>query len=255
MKKSITIALVFAIALVTLVMPAQALESSTGSASPAKTRLEELKRIREEKAAALKARIEEKKQTRVENMEQKREDFQARLAKVKDAVKQRVLGALDKAIQNINARWTEHFKNVLEHLTKITDKLKLLAQDQNNSVALKAIEDIYAQISKTEAAVEAQAAKIYEVDLIDETKFKEEAQATREELRTDLEALRTQIKDIREDIRSVFLSLRPATTPKATPSVTITPTITVIPTVTIAPTVTVTPTATIIPTATVTPTP
>jgi len=133
--------------------------------------------------------IQDRIQTRQENIEAAREQFRTRLENLKDAKKQKIIENLDKSYVNINARWTTHFKNALDRLSKIADKLNASSEIKN-------------QISAVQAAVDTQAAKTYTLDLTDETKLGEAARAVHQQLRSDLETLRDQIQNIRESLRN-----------------------------------------------------
>ena len=195
---------------------------STGSAgtnqnSEIQNRIEEQKEIREQNRLEIQNALQEKKEELLTLREQKREEFHLRLQEIKDAKKQKIFENLDKSYVNINNRWTTHFKNVLARLTKILDKVKIRAENQENSEVLDSINDIYNQIEQTEAAVEVQTAKTYTIDITAEDKLGEAAKAVHSQLRSDLQALREQIKDIREAVRGVILTLQQ-------PKVTIEPT-------------------------------
>jgi len=126
---------------------------------------------------------------RKEIINQKRDQFETRLKLLKDTRKQKIVENLDKSYANINARWTAHFKNVLDRLSKIADRINAPAKIKN-------------QITATLTAIETQATKTYTIDLSDETKLGEAAQAIHQQLRSDLESLRDQIKDIRESLKT-----------------------------------------------------
>lgn len=151
--------------------------------------------------------IREKKEELRTIREQKQEEFKQKLQGIKDAHKQKIVDNLDRSYANINNRWTTHFKNVLERLTKILDKVKIRAEKQKNAEALASINGVYGQIEQAKTAVEEQAAKIYTIEITGEDKLGEAAKAVHFQLRNDLQALREQIKDIRESIREVILTL------------------------------------------------
>lgn len=156
----------------------------------------------------LQDKIQEKKEELRTIREQKQEEFRQKLQEIKDARKQKIVASLDRSYVNINNRWTTHFKNVLERLTKILDKVKIRAEEQKNSEALSSINDIYNQIDQVKTAVEEQALKTYTIEITSEDKLGEAAKAVHSELRNDLQSLREQIKDIRESIRKVVQTLK-----------------------------------------------
>lgn len=139
--------------------------------------------------------------------EQKRTEIQNKIQKIKDTRKQKIVTGLERSYVNINNRWTTHFKNVLERLTKILDKVKARAEKKNNSVALSSINGVYTQIDKVKAAVEEQALKTYTIEITNENRLGEAAKAVHSQLKNDLRALREQIKAIRESIRKIVITL------------------------------------------------
>ena len=180
--------------------------------------VEEAKEVREATRTGLQNKIQERKEELRTIREQKREEFQQKLQQIKDTRKQKIVANLDRAYVNINKRWTTHFLNVLERLTKILDKVKARAESQNDTEALNSINDIYSQIAQVKTNVEEQAAKTYTLEITSEDKLGEAAKAVHSQLRNDLQALREQIKDIRESIRKVILTLKqPSVTNQPTP--------------------------------------
>lgn len=139
--------------------------------------------------------------------EQKRTEIQNKIQKIKDIRKQKIITGLDRSYVNINNRWTTHFKNVLERLTKILDKVKARAEKKNNLVALSSINGVYTQIDKVKAAVEEQALKTYTIEITNENRLGEAAKAVHSQLKNDLRTLREQIKAIRESIRKIVITL------------------------------------------------
>jgi hypothetical protein len=118
----------------------------------------------------------------------------SKLQQIKDTRKQKIVENLEKSYVNINKRWTTHFLNVLERLTKIANKIN-------------APTDLKNKISSLKTAVNTQATKTYTVPIIDEAKLGESAKSVHEQLRSDLELLRDQIQDIRESLREIIITL------------------------------------------------
>jgi gas vesicle protein len=149
-------------------------------------------------------------------IQQQREEFKLKLQALKDTRKQKIIETLDASYVRINQRWTTHFKNVLERLTKILDKLKTRAEKQNNTEALQAINDAHSLINEASKLVEAQAAKTYTMEITDETKLREAAQVVHSQIKNDLQALRDKMKDVRENIHNILKLL--AESEKSIPS-------------------------------------
>jgi len=199
-----------------LILPqkAEGIVSTSSSQQRIQNRIEQTNQIREQ----IRNEIQEKKEELQNLREQKREEFQKRLQEIKDARKQKIVENLDRAYANINKRWTTHFLNVLDRLTKILDKVKSRAEKWGNSEALALIPKIYDEINQVKKEVEEQAAKTYTLEITSEEKLGEAAREVHSQLRNDLRNLREKIKDIRESIREVvhLLTPPPILTPKPT---------------------------------------
>lgn len=181
--------------------------AATNRNSGIQNRIEETKEIREQKRTELQNTIQERKEELRTLREQKQEEFRLKLQEIKDTRKQKIAENLNNSYVNINNRWTTHFKNVLERLTKILDKVKIKAENQKNQEALNSIEDIYKQITLAETLVENQAGKTYTIEITSEDKLGEAAKAVHSQLKEDLQALREEIKNIRDSIHKVVISL------------------------------------------------
>lgn len=139
-------------------------------------------------------------------LQQKREEFRERLQQIKDLQKQKILSNLDKAFTNINQRWTAHFSLVLKRLTKILDKVKILAE-KKDPLQLPKIDALYLQIEELEKKVNQQAQKDYIIDLSETEKIGTAAREVHSQLREDLQSLREEIKNLRDAIHKVIISL------------------------------------------------
>jgi len=212
MKKFITVS--FLALFLILPREAEGLVSTSSPQQRTQNRIEQTNQIREQ----IRNEIQERKEELPTPREQKREEFQKRLQEIKDARKQKIVENLDRAYANINKRWTTHFSNVLERLTKILDKVKSRAEKWGNLEALALIPPIYNEINQLKTEVEEQAAKTYTLKITSEEKLGEAAREVHSQLRNDLENLREKIKDIRESIREVvhLLTPPPILTPKPT---------------------------------------
>jgi len=162
-----------------------------------------------------KEQFQQNLQNQKQIQEQLRNQFKEKLQQIKDLRKQKILEKIDQSLANINRRWTTHFTNVLNRLTKILEKIQNRKEAQNNPAIQAKIQTIAQQIQTTKTAVTNQAAKEYTLQITTEEKLGEAVQKAHESLRSDLQALRDQIKDIRESIRNLLLELKqnPSPTP------------------------------------------
>jgi hypothetical protein len=105
-------------------------------------------------------------QTRMETV---REKVTQRLADIQDKVKQEMAKRIAVQFDNLNATWTDHFMNILDHydaiLQKVRDRATIAAgagkDVASTTAAIKSAQDAIA-IART--AVIAQAAKTYTLD-------------------------------------------------------------------------------------------
>lgn len=217
--------------------------TTTNATQPAKiknqVRLEEKMQDRLNKQLEIKEKAQNKIQERTQLLEQKREEFQQRFQELKDQRKKNIIEKLDQKYKHINTRWTTHFLNVLERLSKILDKIeqRLEIVGAKKTIDRTAIDQKIASsrtiIAETKTAVETQAAKEYTPDLSDEEKLGEEAQLLNQQLKDDLSALREKVKTTRQSVIDVFKLLgstigsgsnatesasSPSVTPNASPS-------------------------------------
>ncbi len=180
---------------------------------------------------------EERKEDRVENREERkasisarREEIRARIQGIRDEKKLQILERIEERLVKINERRTNHFLKVLERLSEILAKIqsradRAEANGKNVASVDTAIAAAETAIDTAETAVNAQADKVYELTVDDETTARSDVGAAMKKLQEDLRATREMVHKART---AVFDALRALTrivgsdggtaTPSATPT-------------------------------------
>ncbi len=209
-KTTFTIYLILAISLIFLTAskiqasnePVSDEESSiSATARPKATtpqRLEATSSIKE-RATTKKDAVELMKSERKAMIASKEAELKAKLAKFKDQQKVAVVERINKALNSINTKMTTHFKNILDRLTTLLNKLE--ARVDNNSADIKdpavarvAISTARDSIASASAATTTQSEKDYTVSVSSETKAKTDLKVVKDQLMADLKALREQVQ-------------------------------------------------------------
>lgn len=155
-----------------------------------------------------KAALDDLKETLAAN----REEFKAKLAELKDQKKALILQRISEQIDDKNAKWMAHFKNVLTRLTAILEKVKTRT-DKAETAGLD-VSEVRILITKAETAIQTatdavtvQEAKSYAIDITDETKLKTTAGEVIKELKEDLTATRKIVFDARQAVIDAIKAL------------------------------------------------
>ena len=183
-------------------------------------------------------RMKEARENLQDRIEAKRAELKVRLQRIKDERKKQVVERIDKNLDAINKRMTDHFVNALGKLEDIlvrigerTDR----AQDQGIDVASVNTAIIAAQevIKVARAAVEAQAAKTYTIVVNTETGLKSDVGKVRQALHADLRVVFEAVKKARDAVHEAARAFAkvhgrdlptPTLSPTVSPSPTPTPT-------------------------------
>lgn len=180
---------------------------------------------------------EERKEDRAENREERkasmsarREEFKDRMQAVRDEKKLAVLKRIEEKLAKINERRTGHFLKVLARLREILAKIqsrsdRAEANGKNVSSVDTAIGAAETALDAAEVAVNAQADKVYELTVDDETTARNDVGGFMKKLQEDLRVIRDFVHKART---AVFDALRALTrivgsdggtaTPSATPT-------------------------------------
>lgn len=178
------------------------LQSDGEKKAQIKQRWQELKDIREAKKQELKNKAAKEKVA-----------IQARIQSMNDEKKKQIAVRIQKKLSAINAARTEHFASFLERLSTILDKIesrteKAKATGKNVSAVETAITEAREAISSSQAMVDAQKAKEYQLVVTDDAAAKTEVGATVKKLQGDLETVRVSLKTAQTAVQKVFRQLK-----------------------------------------------
>lgn len=205
-------------------LPTTATETSTTPTT------KPIKAARIEAKNAMKEAVAEAKDALKEKMSEAREEFKEKLAAIKDQRKMNVLTNLDARIQDINKKRTTEMSARIERLTKIlatiTEKTTALKSQGKDTEALESnIDEATEALEEAKAAVDAQAAKDYVVDVTTETALRTAASTTVKTFTADIKAVHKLVVDAQLAIKETYkdLGLLMGEKSSVTPSVTATP--------------------------------
>ena len=179
------------------------LAMSAGAQTPTST-----SQMREEMSAY--GRSPEGRQTQIE---ERRAELQTRLQSIRDERKKQAVERIHEAVNALNERMTDHFTNVLDQIDKMLDRVesrtdKAEANGLDVSTVRPEITNAENAIAAARAAVEAQAGKVYEVQITgSETTLRADVGKTRQELHEDLTGVRDLVKAAREAVRNAAVTL------------------------------------------------
>lgn len=178
-----------------------------------------LKAIIEERKNEFKERSEEWKQSfeekRVEwkaGVEARRADFKEELQKIKDERKKQIVEKIDEQIAALNERMQNHSSKVLDQMETVLTNISTRADKAEargvDTVSTRgAIEDAYAAIEVSRAAIEAQLDKVYTIEIESEEALKANVGEVRNMLHDDLKDVRNTVKEAHDAVRSAAVAL------------------------------------------------
>lgn len=174
--------------------------------------IEERKNEFRERAEEWKLSFEEKRALWKANVETKRAELKEELQKIKDERKKQVVEKIDEQIAALNERMFNHFSKVLDQmetvLTNISTRAdRAEARGVDTTGTRGAIEDTYAAIEVSRAAIEAQFDKVYTIEIGSEETLKVDVGEVRRMLHDDLESIRNTVKEAHDAIRSAAVML------------------------------------------------
>lgn len=144
----------------------------------------------------------------------RRLELKDKISKLRDEKKKQIATRLDEQLARLNAKWTDHFNNVLNRLSEILSKVELRADKAQTagkdvSAARTAIGNAKTAIESARAAVETQAKKTYTATFSSETELGAAFKAVREQLHEDLFGLRDgAMKSAREAVQNALQALK-----------------------------------------------
>lgn len=170
-----------------------------------------------------------RKEERMASIAARKQEVKTRIAAIRDEKKRAALERIEEKLNKINERRTNHFLKVLERLAEILAKIQFRADraetnGKNVSSVNTAIATAEAAIDAAETAVNAQADKVYELTVDDETTARDDAGASMKKLQEDLRAMREFVHKARTAVFDALKALTrvvgsdATTTPTATPT-------------------------------------
>lgn len=170
-------------------------------------------KIKDDREAA-KKRIEAIREEAKKAAETRRAELKDKISKLRDEKKKQIATRLDEQMARFNARWTDHFNNVLNRLSEILAKVELRANKAETNgkdvAAVKtAIANAKTAIATARAATETQAKKTYIATFSSDTELNAAFKVVREQLKKDLFELRDgAIKNAREAVKNAHQALK-----------------------------------------------
>jgi len=176
-----------------------------GAAREARKRaFEEAKQRRQEASEEAKTRREEA-----------REEFKLRLKEIKDERKAKIVENLDERLANRNEKWIRHFNRVLTRLSQIIAKIKIRAEELAGEGT--DVSEVNAQVAEAEAAIEvaqeavnAQALKVYTIEITDEDSLGDAVSEVIGEFKDDIKAVWEKVREARRQVVEAFVALKRA---------------------------------------------
>lgn len=185
--------LVYVFLLTILILPATISAETATSTSSLKQQMSDLKNERQNAISQIKAQTKEQIQAA-------RERFKERLQLIKDARKRLLTQTLDVNIVLANAKHTARFNEVLTKLQAALDKI---SPDVKNPKILSDIKAAQSKIDLAKAAVASQAAKVYTIEITDETTLKKNVGATISQFRKDLMQTHKLVIDAKQAVQKL----------------------------------------------------
>ena len=161
-------------------------------------------------------------QVRLRNLEELRQQMQAKIQEIKDENKKRIAQNLVSQMERINKRLSEDHLKYLNTIEKVLNKIEERVKNSTTTDATitSKINELKTKIAALRSKIEAQMQKEYLVQIQTETKLREAYQTTKKELMSDHKNLRQELQALKKEVRDLFLKLNPtnATTTNATSS-------------------------------------
>lgn len=151
-----------------------------------------------------------------EEVKKKIEDEKIRLTEklktIKDERKKEVVKKISGQFQEINTRRLEHFSNVLKQMEEVLAKVKARAEKAttggaDTSALTAKIAAFETAVTTARAAIVAQSAKVYSIEITTEDHLKNNTGATRQALQADLKTVFDLVKNAHESLKMVMKEL------------------------------------------------
>lgn len=167
---------------------------------------------------------------RREEIKQKFDDEKVRLGgklkTIKDERKRNMVKKVNEQFQEINTKKLEHFSNALKQMEEVLLKIKTRAvkasAGADTSTLNTKIATFETAVTVARAAIVAQSAKIYSIEITTEDNLKNNTGVTRQALQADLKTVFDLVKNAHESLKDIMKELsnvRATTTTTATTTV------------------------------------
>jgi DNA repair exonuclease SbcCD ATPase subunit len=151
---------------------------------------------------------------RLRNLEELRQQMQAKIQQIKDENKKRIAQNLISQMERINKRLSEDDLKYLNTIEKVLNKIEERVKNSTTTDATitSKISELKTKIAALRSKIEAQAQKEYLVQIQTETKLREAYQTTKKELMSDHKNLRQELQALKKEVRDLFLKIKPTNT-------------------------------------------
>jgi DNA repair exonuclease SbcCD ATPase subunit len=182
-------------------MPASAHQADPATPEFRERLRQEFKSSVETKRAELKAKIAEE-----------RDQLKSRLAKIRDERKKQTVEKISQRLEELNENRVAHFTEVLNKLDKTLERIisrtdKAASRGLDVSAVREAINTARTAIAAGRNAVNAQAAKVYQIGITTEERLRADVGAARQALHDDLVKVRDVVKAARDAVHNAAASL------------------------------------------------
>jgi len=138
--------------------------------------------------------------------------LQAKLTKIKDEAKRKMVEKIDANIADLNTRMTDHFSKVLDQIDSVLTRVitrtdKAQSDGKNVTLVRTKITDAKNAIATARTKVQAQAAKTYTINVTTDTALRGAVQTVRKALHDDLKVAGDAVKAAHEAVRQAIVAL------------------------------------------------
>lgn len=156
--------------------------------------------------------LQNRAQNRKEAVQQKREEFKVRLQTIRNEKKKAAVERIDTKIANTNEVHTVRFTSILVKLQSILDRVSQKASEakangKDTTVLDSSIVSAQAAIDSAKAAVSAQAAKTYVIQISDEATLRNSVGTTTSQFKKDLRDVRKAIVEAKQAVQNAVREL------------------------------------------------
>ena len=131
---------------------------------------------------------------------------------IKDERKKETVMRVDQRLDEINARMTDHFSDVIGKLEEMLGRISERSQKaENNGVDIAAVKSAIASaqtaLTAAQTAIKTQSAKTYVITVTTETKLKDDVSKSKKALQDDLEKVKKTVFNARSAVQKAAVTL------------------------------------------------